>query len=95
MKKRWQYIPLTALAFAAFCFVFDWHIADRGYLHLTFKLFGVDFGITRVKAHNEFYWFGQPHTFPLDEILGFTALAATGVAIFFTIRHFMLRRNDA
>jgi hypothetical protein len=94
MKKHWQYIPLSALTIAAFCIVCDWHIAETGYMHLTVKLFGLDFGITQVKAHNSFYWFGEPHTIPLYEILFYTALLAICVAIVFTVRHFRLRKHD-
>lgn len=95
MKKHWQYIPLAALAVAGFCLVFDWHIINRGYLHLVVRLFGVDFGIVRAKAHNSLVWFGERHTIPLDWILFCIALLAFGIAIAFTVRHFRLRNHDA
>ena len=91
MKKHWQFIPLAALSIAAICIAFDWHIAETGYMHWIVKLFGQDFGITQVKAHNRFYWFGEPHTIPLYAILFNTALVAIFIAIISTWRHFRLQ----
>ncbi len=93
VKERWHTVPLAAVIIAAFSLAFGWYIGDRGYLNLIVNIFGYDFGITRVKAHNQFFWFGQPHPFPLDAILYATAFVAAVVAIFFTIRHFVLERG--
>ena len=95
MKTHWQFVPLAALAIAAVCIVFAWHIAESGYMHLIVKMFGVDFGITQLKGTTSFYWFGEQHIFPLYGILYCTALVAICVAIIFAWRHFRLTKHDA
>jgi hypothetical protein len=94
MKKHWQYVPLAALAIAAVCIAFAWHIAESGYMHLIVKIFGVDFGFTQIKADTSFFWFGEEHRIPLYEILYRTALLAICVAVFFAWRHFRLRKHN-
>jgi hypothetical protein len=95
MKRHWYILPLIASVVAVSCAVFDAHIINRGYLHWVVRLFGVDFGIVRAKAHNSLIWFGERHTIPLDGILFCTAAVALGIAIAFTVRHFRLRSHDA
>lgn len=91
MKKHWQYIPLAALVVAVVCIAFARYVAETGYIHWIVQLFGVDFGITQLKAHARFYWFGEPHAIPLFGILYFAAFVAVCISIIFTVRHFRLR----
>jgi hypothetical protein len=93
IKNHWHYRPLAALAVAFMCFLIGWLSDRQGYL--TFRLFGLDFGFAHLKSLFFLVWFGGLHRFPLDLILYYTVYAATGVAMFFVFRHFILRRSDA
>jgi hypothetical protein len=92
-KSRWHLMPMAALTVALVCMLIAW-LADRqGYL--TIRVYGLDFGFAHVKSLFFFVWFSELHRFPLDAILFYAVWVATGVAMFFTFRHFGLRRSDA
>jgi ABC-type polysaccharide/polyol phosphate export permease len=92
MKGPWYYKPLTAIAVAFVCLLIGWLSNQQGYL--TFRLFGLDFGFAHLKSFFYFVWFGNLHKFPLHSILNYTALVATGLAMYFTFERFSSRSSD-
>ena len=88
-NHRWQAKAFGALLIALLCTAAGLLIPEQGYS--TFKVFGADFGLARIKSLTFIIWSGERFRFPLDWCLFLLALVSVGVAIVVTRNHFKQR----